>query len=242
MVNQLAIIVPLLLAATLSAQQYTEHAGLNCYKGHGGRNIDSGPAKLSLTVSECEKRCDATPDCYCVVMTANATSSRAGSCWRRSMCQPAACSSDSLFNAFIKPGAPTPPPTPPTPAPGRPYPDRRPPGPACGSACPNIFFSITNDQDLLLGGWEPMRQTHAAISSRGATMTQVGDYLQIQIHITHAAIFSICSGAFTRPSAAPRALSLSLHATTITSRATSRYLSRHRSCTLALPTSTAAGM
>ena len=110
MVNQLAIIVPLLLAATLSAQQYTKHAGLNCYKGHGGRNIDSGPAKLSLTVSECEKRCDATPDCYCVVMTANTTSSHAGSCWRRSMCQPAACSSDSLFNAFIKPGAPTPPP------------------------------------------------------------------------------------------------------------------------------------
>ena len=31
-----------------------------------------------------------------------------------------------------------------------PYPDRRPPGPAC-TGCPNLVFSITDDQDYLLG-------------------------------------------------------------------------------------------
>jgi len=53
----------------------------------------------------------------------------------------------------------------------RPYPDRTPPGPPCKN-CPNIVFSLTDDQDVLLGGWTPMQQTQAAMQAKGATMTQ----------------------------------------------------------------------
>ena len=52
-----------------------------------------------------------------------------------------------------------------------PYPDRTPPGPPC-TDCPNIIFSLTDDQDLTLGGWDPMRQTQAAIQSAGATLSR----------------------------------------------------------------------
>jgi len=58
----------------------------------------------------------------------------------------------------------------PAPAP-LPYPDRTPPGPAC-TDCPNIVFALTDDQDLTLGGWTPMRQTQAAIQAKGATLTE----------------------------------------------------------------------
>jgi hypothetical protein len=59
-----------------------------------------------------------------------------------------------------------PPPLPPPPA----------PGPAC-AGCPNIVLMFTDDQDLLIGGWDPdevgtMRQTQATIADAGLTMTQ----------------------------------------------------------------------
>ena len=39
-------------------------------------------------------------------------------------------------------------------------------GPVCAD-CPNIVFSLTDDQDVLLGGWEPMVQTRAALLDGG---------------------------------------------------------------------------
>ena len=53
--------------------------------------------------------------------------------------------------------------------------------PAAGAACkdcPNILLMFTDDQDLVLGGWEgigwkgPMAQTRAAITAKGTTATQ----------------------------------------------------------------------
>ena len=52
-----------------------------------------------------------------------------------------------------------------------PYPDRTPHGPVCRD-CPNIVFALTDDQDLTLGGWTPMRQTQQAIQAKGATLTE----------------------------------------------------------------------
>ena len=52
-----------------------------------------------------------------------------------------------------------------------PYPDRTPPGKPC-SDCPNIIWALTDDQDVTLGGWEPMRQTQQLIESKGATLNQ----------------------------------------------------------------------
>ena len=65
------------------------------------------------------------------------------------------------------------PPAPPPPVPERhfPYPDRTPPGPACRD-CPNIVFALTDDQDVTLGGWTPMRQTQELIQKKGATLTE----------------------------------------------------------------------
>lgn len=45
------------------------------------------------------------------------------------------------------------------------------PGAPC-TDCPNIVFMITDDQDLTLGGWDPMVQTRELIQARGATASQ----------------------------------------------------------------------
>ncbi len=52
----------------------------------------------------------------------------------------------------------------------RPYPDRRPPGEPCMD-CPNIVFALTDDQDVMLGGWTPMLKTQNLVSFRGANLT-----------------------------------------------------------------------
>jgi arylsulfatase A-like enzyme len=159
------------VAAAMSAfaGDYTKHAGLNCYHGHGGANIDNGGNFTTQSVAKCEAFCDATPGCFCIV-----SSLKNNACWRRSTCVPAQCQAASgEYDTYMKPGAPPLPPTPP-----RPYPDRTPLGPPCAPKdCPNIVFSITDDQDLLLGGWEnhgptnPMRQTQQLIAAAGATLT-----------------------------------------------------------------------
>ena len=157
-------------AATDSHRDYTKHSGLNCYAGQGGINIDSSNF-TTKPVAQCQAFCDATVDCYCVV-----TEPATDSCWRRSSCVPVQCNPDSRYNTYLKPGAPPmPPPTPPH---RLPYPDRTPLGPPCAPEdCPNIVFSITDDQDYLLGGWlnhgptNPMRQTQEQIAAAGATLT-----------------------------------------------------------------------
>ncbi len=62
---------------------------------------------------------------------------------------------------------------PPTPSPPaqRPYPDRTPQGTPCRD-CPNIVFALTDDQDITLGGWEPMKQTQQRIQSRGVLLDE----------------------------------------------------------------------
>ena len=45
-------------------------------------------------------------------------------------------------------------------------------GPVCKD-CPNIVFSLTDDQDVELGGWTPMKQTQALLQEdkHGALLT-----------------------------------------------------------------------
>ena len=47
-----------------------------------------------------------------------------------------------------------------------------PPGPACKD-CPNIIFALTDDQDVQLGGWDPMTQTKKLLQDdpNGAFLT-----------------------------------------------------------------------
>jgi hypothetical protein len=101
-------------------QNYTELTHMNCWTGHGGVNIDHGPAASTFTVPSCQARCDATKGCHCVVMSANASASNGvlSGCWRRSSCVPAKCVAAGAFNTWLKPGSPPlPPPPPPLPPP-----------------------------------------------------------------------------------------------------------------------------
>lgn len=116
-----ALMPALLLAALMgeaTAQPeglvgYTEYAGLNCYANHGGVVIDHGPRGGAVyTIPQCEAHCDATPNCFCTVMTSNATATAPGLCWRRATCEPELCGKNHKYNAFMKPGAPPPPPVP----------------------------------------------------------------------------------------------------------------------------------
>ena len=158
-------------AAEVDGGDYTRYNGTNCCAGAGGINIDSGSAHWSgISAQQCTAHCDDTSACHCAVW-----SPRNGACWRRSACDARYClHHKESFDSFIKPGGgPVPKPAP-APAPGgrRPYPDTwTPRGPACKD-CPNIIFSITDDQDLVLGGWEPMRQTQKVLAERGVTMSQ----------------------------------------------------------------------
>ena len=44
-------------------------------------------------------------------------------------------------------------------------------GPPCKD-CPNIIFSLTDDQDIELGGWKPMKQTQALLQADGAELVE----------------------------------------------------------------------
>lgn len=122
------------ISAAAAPSRYTQHPGLNCYQGHGAANIDSGPTPNGgalFTAAQCEAQCDATAGCFCVVTKARdsdaalphpsatgkkrdagTTSNSTGLCWRRTYCDPERCEANGQFNAYIKPGAPIPPPTP----------------------------------------------------------------------------------------------------------------------------------
>jgi hypothetical protein len=43
-------------------------------------------------------------------------------------------------------------------------------GPPCKD-CPNIVFSLTDDQDVTLGGWNPMKQTQELLEKTGGLLT-----------------------------------------------------------------------
>ena len=81
-----------LLTAGTAAGDYANHAGMYCYTGHGGVNIDSGSAARTLALADCEAWCDATAACTCVVqgvVQGAAAAAEASKCWRRSACTPA---------------------------------------------------------------------------------------------------------------------------------------------------------
>eukprot|EP00729_Bicosta_minor_P012286 gene12286-6993_t len=167
------------VAETVAVGDYKEYSGLNCYQNHGGINIDTGRSHpTNLTLPQCKALCDETKGCYCVVAAPEALS-----CFRRANCLPSKCDVDrnkkTRFNAYIKPGGPpVPPPSPSPPPPPTPPPHPIPPhpphppaaGPPC-TDCPNILFMFTDDQDEIIGGWEPMEQTRKVVGERGATAT-----------------------------------------------------------------------
>jgi hypothetical protein len=134
------LLLLLAVIATANASLYTEHAKLNCFKGHGGINIDnSSTAPTGLDVAHCEARCDADPNCYCVVLGKEAGQAN-GKCYKRSFCNPKQCTASAGFNVFIKPGGPSPPPTPNPPPHPKPTPAPRPP-----STTRNVLYIVFDD-------------------------------------------------------------------------------------------------
>jgi hypothetical protein len=256
-----------MLMASAFGATYTSYTDMNCESGHGAIVIDTRN-ETTKTIPGCQTFCDAGPACHCIVMSAEATATTPGKCWRRAACEPEACASQEGFNTFVKPGGPpvpTPRPQPPLkcskaaglvkacifnpknvlrstdltsadpegafpeavccaacenesactawsvvagfgrfacnlysgdgtegemrvggctsagklppPPPSYPTPPQPPQaGPVCKD-CPNILLMFTDDQDLVLGGWDsegasPMKNTQARIGARGASATE----------------------------------------------------------------------
>ena len=126
-----------LLAVVATADVYTKYSNLNCWTGHGGVNIDnSSSAPEGLNATECEARCDADPHCYCLVILAKP----AGKCYKRSFCYPKQCEAADGVDVYIKPGAPSPPPTP-----NPPEPTPRPTTPRPPSTTRNLLYIVFDD-------------------------------------------------------------------------------------------------
>ena len=112
-----------------------------------------GPTLKVSSAQECCNNCSDTTDC------------KAWTFWDGSDCNlfsnvDGAHAGDNCVSGDGSDAPPTPP-GPPGPPGWTPPP---PPGPAC-TDCPNIIFSLTDDQDVQLGGWEPMVQTKALLQN-----------------------------------------------------------------------------
>jgi formylglycine-generating enzyme required for sulfatase activity len=75
---------------------YNRFDGQNAYNGHGAVDIDDKPTS-NMTNMECTSKCDATPDCSCVVFQPDG-----GNCWRRAKCTPQAFQAQATFTVYLK--------------------------------------------------------------------------------------------------------------------------------------------
>ena len=66
-----------MLAAIASGATYASYPDMNCEIAHGAIVIDTSNA-TTKTIPDCERFCDATPACHCIVMSAEATATTPG--------------------------------------------------------------------------------------------------------------------------------------------------------------------
>ena len=113
------------------------------------------PSTSASSADACCKQCAENAHC------------QAWTFWDATKCNIFSTPSPTIVAGACTSGAPNAPPSP-APAPA--------PGAAC-SDCPNIVLMFTDDQDLLIGGYDPsgksktMAQTQATIADAGLTMT-----------------------------------------------------------------------
>lgn len=75
---------------------YTRHADQNCFTGHGGEELDIDGVG-SLTVEQCESRCDADVRCECVTYQASVST-----CWKRASCVVANFEAAAGYDTYVR--------------------------------------------------------------------------------------------------------------------------------------------
>lgn len=80
---------------------WVEHAGNNCYPGHGADIVPGGePYSTDMTLAECEAACELSTDCTGIVRPANADK---GACFRRMHIDLSKCDVGPAWNLWLKP-------------------------------------------------------------------------------------------------------------------------------------------
>ena len=80
---------------------YTFVKGKNCYRGHGGVDIDHDGVAAG-TPKGCQERCDADLDCSCVTYKPDGAL-----CWKRAKCKPSKFDTDPDYDVYVKGGVTT---------------------------------------------------------------------------------------------------------------------------------------
>jgi hypothetical protein len=88
--------LPSLLRTPDPAEGYNKSAGMNCFAGHGGVEIDGDPA-VGLSVGQCEARCGRDAACGCVAYHAADRK-----CWKRAGCVPAEFKEAAGYDTYVR--------------------------------------------------------------------------------------------------------------------------------------------
>lgn len=102
-----------LLTIAVSMTSWTQHASLNCYSGHGGKDLDNGHGCGTMSLIDCQAKCNALPACTGVTVASGANVTV---CFRRGNITLENCVAGQ-YNTWTRGPSPNPAPNPPNPPP-----------------------------------------------------------------------------------------------------------------------------
>mmetsp|Transcript_91044 Transcript_91044/g.208645 ORF Transcript_91044/g.208645 Transcript_91044/m.208645 type:complete len:607 (-) Transcript_91044:393-2213(-) len=86
--------------APTPAGSWVEHAGVNCYGGHGGQAVPGGdPYSTSMSLADCQAACTDDSGCTAIVRV---NGQNTGNCWRRMNVDLSACETGSGYTTYTK--------------------------------------------------------------------------------------------------------------------------------------------
>lgn len=87
---------------TYVRREWAFAGGFNCYPGHGGDDLETPPSSDcgTMTVRECQSKCESTPKCSGVTWLGE-DHSGVGKCYRKANLVPAKCDHGTTFDTYI---------------------------------------------------------------------------------------------------------------------------------------------